>query len=291
MPRRDVAKWIDEAVALEVEDAAATGAVGYMGRVLVQTTLPHSSAGAGPYYERTNGKLTLTIMAPPRRGVPYGTYPRLVLAWLTTEAVRTRSRQVVLGDTLSEWLRELGLPRTGGARGTIARLHDQMRRLFAATISVTYDNDRVSTEAGMRVADASVLWWDPKHPDDAGLWESVVTLSERFFDEVTSRPVPISVQALHHLKGSPLRLDLYCWLTYRMATLRRPTTIPWEALALQFGGDYRRIRDFKAKLLQHLPYVLAVYRDAHVEDTAAGLLLRPSPTHIPPRAAQLLPGV
>jgi hypothetical protein len=33
--------------------------------------------------------------------------PRLLLAWLITEAVRTRERDLVLGDTLSRFMAQL----------------------------------------------------------------------------------------------------------------------------------------------------------------------------------------
>lgn len=68
-------------------------------------------------------------------GIPYGVYPRLVVAWLTAEAVRTRSRRIVLGSSLSEFMAKLDLVPPGGRRGTITRLRDQTTRLFAACIS------------------------------------------------------------------------------------------------------------------------------------------------------------
>ncbi len=38
-----------------------------------------------------------------------------------------------------------------------------------------------------------------------------------------ARPaVPIDLRALNALKGSPLALDIYSWLTYRMSYLRKP---------------------------------------------------------------------
>jgi len=71
-----------------------------------------------------------------------------------------------------------------------------------------------------------------------------------------------------------------------MNYLRKPCLIPWEALQTQFGADYGRPRDFKRKLLGHLSDVLQVYRQARISEQPAGLLLRPSPTHLPRRLAQ-----
>jgi hypothetical protein len=109
-------------------------------------------------------------------------------------------------------------------------------------------------------------------------------LSSEFYNELVAHAVPIDLRALKALKGSPLALDIYSWLTYRMSYLKKPSLIPWEALQTQFGADYRRLRDFKRKLLVHLADVLHVYPAARLSDQATGLQLRPSPTHLP-RAA------
>lgn len=213
-------------------------------------------------------------------GLPYGSIPRLLLAWLTTEAVRTKERRLMLGETLSEFLEEIGLERTGGPRGGIARLRTQMRRLFSASVSATHTAQDGWVTAGVRVAHQAELWWDPKHPAQAAIWESSVTLSQEFYDEIVRRPIPVDLQALRVLKRSPLALDLYAWLTYRYSYLTKPTTIPWEALQLQFGADYAQTRQFKAKLLLALNKVHNVYPQAQVEPQITGLVLLPSRSHV-----------
>ena len=80
-----------------------------------------------------------------------------------------------------------------------------------------------------------------------------------------------------------LRLDIYTWLTHRMSYLRRPTTIPWESLAVQFGGNYAQLRQFKAVFLKQLDKVRAVYPTAQVHQAEHGLLLLPSRPHVAPR--------
>ena len=83
---------------------------------------------------------------------------------------------------------------------------------------------------------------------------------------------------------SPLALDIYQWLTYRMSYLRDPATVPWEALKLQFGGSQDvPIRAFKPKFLRHLKQVLELYPQARVEPGSSGLKLLPSRPHVPMR--------
>jgi hypothetical protein len=125
-----------------------------------------------------------------------------------------------------------------------------------------------------------VLWWDPKNPDQTELFGSFVTLSEPFFREIVERPIPIDLRALKALSKSPMQLDIYVWLTYRMSFLRRDITIPWAVLENQFGAEYERTRDFKAAFLEHLKRVVTVYPAAKVLPQDAGLILRPSPTHV-----------
>ena len=111
-------------------------------------------------------------------------------------------------------------------------------------------------------------------------WQSTVTLSEAFFNEVVSLPIPVDMRALKALKKSPLALDTYCWLTYRASYAKRPSVIPWSALALQFGSDYKVLRQFKAAFLAELRKVVTVYGGVQVEATDEGLLVKPSLTHI-----------
>ena len=48
----------------------------------------------------------------------YGSYSRLILIWMTTEAVRTGNRELELGRSLSRFMALLGLQATGGHWGT-----------------------------------------------------------------------------------------------------------------------------------------------------------------------------
>ncbi|MDH3423330.1 MAG: replication protein RepA [Gemmatimonadota bacterium] len=253
-----------------------------MARILVQATLPHSRPLTHEF-ERVNGRFTLYMNAPASVGLPYGSYPRLALAWLSTEAVRTRSREIELGPTFSSFMYKLGLTPITGKRGTTSRLRDQLHRLFSTTIRCSYSDEDEGHAAGVgyTIAHKHELWWSPRDLDQQPLWNSVVVLSTEFYDELVAHAVPIDLRALKALKGSPLALDIYSWLTYRMSYLRKPCLIPWEALQTQFGADYGRLRDFKRKFLAHLGYVLHVYSAARLSEQPVDLLLKPSPTHLP----------
>ncbi len=287
---KDLDKLVRQAFMIEAEEAREAGAVRFMARAMTQATMPHK-ATPGNEFKRRNGSFILSMLAPSDIGLPYGSIPRLLVSWITTEAVRTKSPVLELGPSLSAFMAGLDLTPTGGRWGSITRLRDQMTRLFASSVTCIYgDKDRTGI-VNVRVVEEADLWWNPKAPDDAPLWKSTIELGKKFFEEAINNPVPVDMRALKALKRSPLALDIYCWLTYRMSYLRKPTAIPWAVLQMQFGADYamqgQGTRDFKKKFLHHLRAVLVLYPEANVEDGENGLLLKPSKPHV----AQLPPAL
>jgi len=283
MPKTDLDRLVDAALAIEAEEAKKAGALGFMARALVMATLPHKKPD-GLSFERRNGALTLSIVAPAATGLPYGTIPRLLLAWMTTEAVRTKSRDLVLGASLSDFMAQLDLMPTGGRWGTIGRLKQQTKKLFTASITCIHNEPHRTAIQNIAIVEKADLWWKPMKPSQRTLWDSHVTLGSGFYDEIVERPVPIDLRALKALKRSPMALDIYCWLTYRMSYLHKRTEIPWGALQTQFGAGYSTTahgrRDFKRAFLRQLHKVVGLYPEAKVEDGKIGLLMYPSPSHI-----------
>src|SRR5215472_4030567 len=92
-------KLLDAATAIRLDPDAVERA--YMARQLVQCTLPHRNPGNDKQaWTRQNGRLTLVIQPgwDGRKntsiGFPYGSIPRLLLFWVITEAVFTKSRRL-----------------------------------------------------------------------------------------------------------------------------------------------------------------------------------------------------
>lgn len=276
---------VEAHLAIEAQEAKEAGALGFMARALTMATMPHSKM-AGNEFRRRNGAFSMSMLAPVSVGLPYGSKPRLLIAYMTTEAVRSKNRDIVLGRSLSEFMHELGLQSTGGRWGSITGLKQQMTRLFSSSVHCQWDNKDNITITNMPIVSKAQLWWDPKNPEQTGLWESSVKLGEDFFNEVISNPVPIDLRAVRAIKQSPLALDIYFWLTHRLSYFKKShaRVIPWAALQLQFGAGYpntsQGTRDFRKQFGGHLRKVLTVYPQARVTEEPAGLVLQPSPSHI-----------
>jgi hypothetical protein len=277
-------KLIEAHLAIEAEEAAKVGALGFMARALTMATMPHSKPEISEF-QRRNGAFVLSMHAPSHVGLPYGSKPRLLIAFLTTEAVKSKNRDIVLGDSLSDFMRELGLMPTGGRWGSITSLKQQMTRLFSSTVSCVWETKDSTAIANMPIVSKAQLWWDPKRPEQAALWQSVVRLGEDFFNEVTQHPVPIDLRAVRAIKQSPMALDIYFWLTHRLSYLRTTSrTIPWAALQMQFGSDYpntsQGVRDFKKQFIAQLKKVHVVYPQARLTALPDGVVLMSSLPHI-----------
>ena len=213
----------------------ADAELGFMARLLALCSLPRTDPKQRLQYVRRNGPYSLQMTATGSAKLPYGNIPRLLLAWVCSEAVRTQSRELVLGASLSAFMRDLGLDSSSGAGRR--RLRVQMDRLFNATVSLTYEHEHGKQFVTSQIADSGEFWWDAKHPDQSSLWESKIELGEKFFHEIIEHPIPLDMNTLRSLKRSPLGLDLYLWLTYRTFALKRPLRLTWPQLYKQFGAN------------------------------------------------------
>ena len=211
----------------------------------------------------------------------------MILAWLSTEVVKTQKQTVKLGSSMTSFMKKLDLMPTGGRWGNIPRLKDQVRKLANCTFNIsqtTIDENGVTENVrNLVVAEESAFHW-AKNPDQADLWDSSITLSDAFYQEIIEHPVPLDIEVLKALRRSPLALDIYSWLTYRSSYQKgRSKPITWESLQEQFGSQYQNNaqgrRDFKKNFKKHLSNVCKFYEGANVEVVDNGLVInkgRPS---------------
>ena len=241
----------------------------FLPRFLVATTLPHSDPKASEF-TRVNGKIRTTLHAPKRIGLPFGVHARLILIHLATGAVRTRSRHFLVGRSINQLLARMAITNGGGRDGQSTRARNQLDRLCATTFTTT--TPLGNQGENLLIADR----WMEKGPRGRE-----VILGERFFEQATKSAVPLDPVIVRTLRRSPLGLDLYAWLTYRMATLEATATVGWPALEAQFGSEYGRPRDFRAKFRQQLARVIQAWPgQLRVEAEDRRVVLDPGPPSV-----------
>ena len=281
-PTRAQMDLVNASIAISEKPDAAE--LAFMARQLVLCTLPHSDPGNVEAWTRRTGNGSLIIQRgwddqkEKPIGYPFGSIPRLLLFWITTEVQHTKNRDdmtvdqkrtLFLGRSLNEFMRAVGLnPTTGGGkRGDSKRLHEQMNRLFASHISFreTLEQDGLHGRRwlDMKVAPKGEFWWDPKTPEQGSLFNSWIKLGEDFYEALIYLPVPVDMRALRALKRSPLALDLYAWACFMSFVIIRkslpPQSCSWTQLSRQLGGDYGDIDNFKKKAIKALKKVKIVY--------------------------------
>ena len=262
---------------------------GFMARLLALCSLPRTNPGRRVQYIRRNGPYTLIMTATGTAKLPYGILPRLLLAWVCTEAVRTQSPTLRLGESLSAFMRKLGMGSdSGGSRGDLTRMRRQIDRLFTTSIMVEYDARGHAIRAGSLVAERTELWWNERRPDVPVLWDSTVRLGAGFFNELVRNPVPLDMNILKALKRSSLGVDLFLWLTYRTFALKGPMRLSWKALYRQFGADPAKandpntVKNFRKDCLRELVKIKTAWAGLSYKTGRGVLVLRPSGARIPP---------
>ena len=265
---------------------------GFMARMMALCSLPRTNPGNRHQYKRVNGPYKLVMIAGADNKLPYGNLPRLLIAWMCTEAVHTQSRELILGSSLSEFMDKLGMDSVGGAR---TRLRNQMRRLFNAHVQLVYEDKLGEASVSSSVADRTEFWWNERKPDEPVLFDSKIRLGEDFFNEIIRHPIPIDMNTLTALKRCALGLDLYLWLVYRTFALRAPLRLSWRQLYHQFDAnpsnkpDKRAVQDFRRKVLRELKKIKLAWPELNYTTAPGVLILLPSTTTISPVAAS--PGV
>ncbi len=260
--------------------------LGFVTSAMIFAALPHKAIKSG-IYKRTDNLVTLSVMNDPDIGIPYGRYPRLLLAHICTLAKRSRERRIVLGDNQADFMRRLGLnPDSTGKRGQVSLVKNSAIQLFTAAIRWRENGENKFNFKNIEVASQGSLIWTP-HSSAGGLdnyeWQGFIDLSESFFNQCIQHSFPVDLNVVHALRSS-VAIDIYIWLTYKMNVLSKPVKITWRQLKFQFGSEYidtpLGIKNFKAKFLGQLKLVLEHY-NVNIHSTSDYLELRPSNTHIP----------
>ena len=250
----------------------------YMARIMMQAVIPHKETTLREVGVQ-NGDFTVGIQAGIGEKLPAGSLPRLLLVWVIAEAIRTRNREIYLGDSLAEFMGKLDIVPHGGRWGSITRLRTQARRLFNARVSFIYNGPKGYGSKNVQFADMVRMFWTNEDFNQGDLEGHSITLSQPFYDEIIRRPFPFDMNILRGLARSPLGIDLYVWLTYRVSYLEQPVNISWEQLRKQFGSAYSSPtggKEFARSAKRELTKIRAAWPQLRYETPRGRLRLHPS---------------
>ena len=266
--------------------------ISYQHTVLCQTSLPYRNPGKDVFrWEREQGAVSLLVNAGEAKnpdtgewvqlGLPFGTKPRLILAHLNAEAIKTGSPILEMEDSLTAFVKRIQNPlqkaKTGPNGYEIRAFKDHLGRLATSTISMAIANEDRAVQVDSKIVTAFDLWF-PKNDAQRVLWPSTIHLSLDYFASLEKHAVPLDERALGALAHSSMALDIYSWLAQRLHRIpeNRPQFITWAAVKDQFGHGYGRMDNFKRVFRVAMRQVLVQYQAANVEEDRRGLTLRNS---------------
>jgi hypothetical protein len=270
----------------EVEAAATYMAdedagVGFLYSGWCQAALPHRRLPDAEGWQIQSERITLVVEPgmrpgaagrPEPVGVPYGSRARLILIYLQSEAIRTKSREVELGGSLRAWLQRLNIPQGGKS---ISAVREQAERLSLCRLTFRVQSGGSVGLLNQSIVD-SALFLDGHDKGQPSLFLEKAKLSEGFYAQLQKHPVPLEEAAIRAVSNNSQALDIYAWLAYRLHSLNGPRPVTWRALRPQFGAGFGRLDNFRARFLDNLKLALAVYPAARVGVDEKGLVLHPS---------------
>ena len=239
--------------------------LGFSSRPFVLCGLPIKCPPRGALvHERRNGNFTLLVTGHPRYGLPWG-QDRLVPLFLATLATRQRTRRITF-PSAADMLDTFGMQQ-GGSQ--YRRLIGAFQRVFGATIFFGTDTRRsispVVHEARFNFMSEARIWYsrDPEQRYLPGECQNLIVLTDEFYQEVVSHPIPTDLEPAKTLSSSPAALDLYTWISYRCFVAKGEERIPIFGdfgLANQLGCVlYSRRRRFRERLEHWLNLVRAMW--------------------------------
>lgn len=261
--------------------------IGIMHAGFAVTALPHKDIEENRWV-RQGGNVKLLVESGNDAdlkpvGLPFGSIARMILLYLQTEAVKTRSREIELGRSMNQWLQTMGVD-NGGKTYKLVREQSKRLSLCRLTFYRLYDNATRVTN-GSFVRDAIL---PTENADQLSLWRESVQLDEGFYQSLVEHPMPVREAAIRELGARSMSIDIYIWLAYRLHRIEQPVSVSWNALYQQFGAGYRQVRQFRAKFKEPLALALAAYPEARVSVDDAGVTLIPSAPPVPARNSALL---
>jgi hypothetical protein len=203
----------------------------------------------------------------------------LVPIFLATLATRQKSHRVTFPNA-AEMLNTFGMQQGGSQYG---RLVAAFERIFGATIffgtGPQVDKSAVFHQNRFNFMSEARIWYsrDESSSSSSAAGENVVVLTDEFYQEVVSHPIPTDLTAARALSCSPAALDLFTWLSYRCFAAKGEERVPLYGefgLMRQMGiGAYSRPRKFRERLDEWLSLIHLMWPECPARLSSDGRFL------------------
>ena len=228
---------------------------------------------------RTNGIVSITTT--PRNGQwAYGKIPRMFLLYVQTlikeksSMVDVAHKTVHLDDTFNSFCEHSGIP-VNGRKEYVTQM---LENLGGTVIQVTNwfedgNGKTVHDAVNILIADHTHICFDKNSKEY--LKGSYIRFSELMWSILNENPMPLNRDIAFNLGNSARALDIYQWLARRTYYIRKPVTVPWNNLQMQFDSQDTPPHKFREHFKKALRLVQDNWPELRVEVVDSGLKLYP----------------
>ena len=194
--------------------------------------LPRTDPGGAEWLVRKTRSCRMRLRSlPPQTGrLPHGPLPRLVMAWVWTQA--RRNEPIVFDPPFFDFAARCG------ADYRETHLLDQLERLVHCALILDTLLLRSDGSAGILARNIcfSCNVWSTGVGPGANRTQAIV-LEEVVRQFMKTHAVVLDTDVLRALLGSSFALDLYLWLAHYCFVHNDPFTLPWRWLYDLFAGQ------------------------------------------------------
>ncbi|MFL1780486.1 Plasmid encoded RepA protein [Candidatus Hepatincolaceae symbiont of Richtersius coronifer] len=196
-------------------------------------------------------------------GLPYGIYPRLLLYYICSEAKRSNSSEITLGESFKEVLKNIKINdkdqmKVDGKQIDI--LAAQYFKLMTSRILLEkrfLGKDKIDFSGEFfNIIKGFKFEGDKNHIDFK------IKLDTAFFDFIIKADSTVfSTDVIPHLKSSPMLLDLYVYFNYIAFSSNKfkvDQFISWKTLYEQFGTSHT-LKGFKQNMKKNIEKLVLIH--------------------------------
>lgn len=179
--------------------------------------------------------------------LPSGAASRILMCYIIYRAKRFNQKRISFGGAFNSLLKQLGIKEDYKPGGNVEQYTKELINLCNSYISVT-DNRKDGDKSGLLgenafIIDSYSLWWDKGFDGDA-----YVEISEKFFQYVVKKAIPVDWEKIKKIHNSAFKIDLFLWLASKTyAHQNEFKKFSWGEVYRTFGLNYPNVTQFKKK--------------------------------------------
>jgi hypothetical protein len=201
-------------------------------------------------YSYCHSDLNLTIDQANSLPLPAGKYPRLLNIFICTY-IKTQLQPTLTPNSISQLFKYFKINKRGPNQKIFTQ---QLTSWLKCPIYLSNNH-----------TDLKMLNNNASSPQ-------AISIDSQFFAHTQKHSLPLSGHTVWSLKNSPLALDVYCWLAYRLPQLNKPLSISWPRLITMFTPNIKYQPMAKKKLIAKIQLIKEHYPSAQFHLEKKGII-------------------